>query len=87
VKLPGDTATEFRTKVLKPFLDAHLKTARQGDTPPCSSSSTGTMQWQRLQKWPVGCESGCRGHDEADLSGAGSTSASRSAGGQDGAGL
>ncbi len=26
VKLPGDTATEFRLKVLKPFLDAHLKT-------------------------------------------------------------
>ncbi|MFL5294821.1 MAG: CocE/NonD family hydrolase [Phenylobacterium sp.] len=60
LKLPGDTATEFRLKVLKPFLDAHLKTgAPKADTPPVFIFQTGTMQWQRLQKWPVGCESGC----------------------------
>ena len=60
VKLPGDTATEFRLKVLKPFLDAHLKTnAPKADTPPVFIFQTGTMEWQRLQRWPVGCESGC----------------------------
>jgi putative CocE/NonD family hydrolase len=60
VWLPGDTATEFRVKVLKPFLDAHLKTnGPKADTPPVFIFQTGTMQWQRLQKWPVGCESGC----------------------------
>ncbi len=60
VKLPGDTATEFRTQVLKPFLDAHLKTnGPRADTPPVFIFQTGTMQWQRLQKWPVGCETTC----------------------------
>ncbi|HEY0437027.1 MAG TPA: CocE/NonD family hydrolase, partial [Phenylobacterium sp.] len=60
VKLPGDTATEFRLKVLKPFLDAHLKTgAPKADTPPVFIFQTGTMEWQRLQTWPVGCEGGC----------------------------
>jgi putative CocE/NonD family hydrolase len=60
VKLPGDTATEFRTQVLKPFLDAHLKTnAPKADTPPVFIFQTGAMQWQRLQKWPVGCEANC----------------------------
>lgn len=60
IKLPGDTATEFRLKILKPFLDEHLKTgAAKADTPPVFVFQTGTMQWQRLQKWPVACESGC----------------------------
>jgi hypothetical protein len=60
IKLPGDTATEFRRTVMKPFLDAHLKTnAPKADTPPVFIFQTGTMQWQRLQTWPVACESGC----------------------------
>jgi hypothetical protein len=60
VKLPGDTATEFRETVLKPFLDAHLKTnGPKADTPPVFVFQTGTMKWQRLQKWPVGCEASC----------------------------
>ena len=42
IKLPGDTATEFRTKVLKPFLDEHLKTNGPRPTPRrCSSSAPG----------------------------------------------
>jgi putative CocE/NonD family hydrolase len=60
IKLPGDTATEFRLTVLKPFLDEHLKTrAVKANTPPVFIFQTGTMQWQRLQKWPLACESGC----------------------------
>ena len=60
IKLPGDTATEFRRTVLKPFLDAHLKTgAPKVDTPPVFIFQTGTMRWERLAKWPVGCEHGC----------------------------
>jgi hypothetical protein len=60
VKLPGDTATEFRLKVLKPFLDAHLKTnAPKAETPPVFIFETGTMEWRRLPKWPLACETGC----------------------------
>jgi putative CocE/NonD family hydrolase len=62
LKLPGDTATEFRLKVLKPFLDAHLKTdAPKADTPPVFVFRTGAMEWDRLPKWPLACESGCAG--------------------------
>ncbi|MFI4966351.1 MAG: CocE/NonD family hydrolase [Caulobacterales bacterium] len=61
IKLPGDTATEFRMTVLKPFLDAHLKTgAPKADTPPVFIFQTGSDKWQRLQKWPPACEDGCR---------------------------
>lgn len=60
VKLPGDTATEFRTKVLKPFLDQHLKTAGpKADIPPVTIFETGTMTWKSYPKWPLACESGC----------------------------
>ncbi|HEY2753383.1 CocE/NonD family hydrolase [Phenylobacterium sp.] len=60
VKLPGDTATEFRMKVLKPFLDAHLKTnAPKADIPPVFIFETGSMEWRRLAKWPLACEAGC----------------------------
>jgi putative CocE/NonD family hydrolase len=60
IKLPGDTATEFRTKVLKPFLDEHLKTnGPKADTPPVFIFRTGAMEWDRLQKWPPACEAGC----------------------------
>ena len=60
LKLPGDTATDFRLTVLKPFLDAHLKTnAPKADTPPVFIFRSGADKWDRLQKWPPACESNC----------------------------
>ncbi len=60
LKLPGDTATEFRMTVLKPFLDAHLKTgAPKADTPPVFIFRSGADKWDRLQKWPPACEMAC----------------------------
>jgi len=60
LKLPGDTATEFRLTVLKPFLDAHLKTnAPKADTPPVFIFRSGADKWDRLQKWPLACEANC----------------------------
>lgn len=60
LKLPGDTATEFRTKVMKPFLDQHLKTGGpKADIPPVFIFDSGSMQWDRLQKYPAACEKGC----------------------------
>jgi putative CocE/NonD family hydrolase len=60
LKLPGDTATEFRTKVMKPFLDSHLKTgAPKADIPPVFIFDSGAMEWNKLQKYPQACETGC----------------------------
>ncbi|HZZ68122.1 MAG TPA: CocE/NonD family hydrolase [Phenylobacterium sp.] len=62
IKLPGDTATEFRLKVLKPFLDEHLKTnGPKANTPPVFIFESGTMAWKKLAKWPLSCETGCAG--------------------------
>ncbi|MCW5761358.1 MAG: CocE/NonD family hydrolase, partial [Phenylobacterium sp.] len=56
LKLPGDTATEFRLTVLKPFLDSHLKTgAPKAATPPVTIFETGTMRWRRYDRWPQAC--------------------------------
>jgi putative CocE/NonD family hydrolase len=60
VKLPGDTATQFRLEVLKPFLDEHLKTnGPKANTPPVFIYRSGADKWDRLQKWPPACEAGC----------------------------
>lgn len=60
LKMPGDTATEFRLKVLKPFLDQHLKAgAPKAATPPVTIFETGTLQWKSYAKWPLACAEGC----------------------------
>jgi putative CocE/NonD family hydrolase len=60
LKLPGDTATEFRLTVLKPFLDAHLKTnAPRADTPPVFIFRSGVDKWDRLRTWPPACDGPC----------------------------
>ena len=54
LKLPGDTATEVRLTVLKPFLDRYLKTsAPKADIAPVTIFETGTLRWGRYQKWPL----------------------------------
>lgn len=53
LKLPGDTATEFRLTVMKPFLDRYLKTnGPKADIPPVFIFDSGSMRWDRLQKYP-----------------------------------
>jgi len=53
VKMPGDTATEFRRNVMKPFLDQHLKTgAPRADIAPVTIFETGTLEWKRYDRWP-----------------------------------
>jgi putative CocE/NonD family hydrolase len=60
LKLPGDTATEFRMRVMKPFLDAHLKTdPPPAKIPPVFIFETGTMRWSEHDRWPLACDSGC----------------------------
>ena len=56
----GDTAYFFRSSVLLPFLNEHLKEGSpKADTPPVLAYQTGTNTWQRYDSWPRSCESGC----------------------------
>ena len=56
----GDNALWFRRKVLLPFLDEHLKDGgKAADLPPVLAFQTGTNEWQRLDRWPLACATGC----------------------------
>ena len=60
MKWDGDTALQFRRDVLKPFFDQYLKDgAPKADTPPVLIYNTGENHWDRLNSWPLSCESGC----------------------------
>jgi hypothetical protein len=60
LKWDGDTATQFRRDVLRPFFDQYLKTgAPKAATPPVLIYNTGENHWDRLQNWPLACEKGC----------------------------
>ncbi|WP_338760786.1 CocE/NonD family hydrolase [Massilia sp. METH4] len=60
LKFTGDTALEFRRDVMQPFLDQYLKDgAPKAETPPVLSYQSGSNRWQRLQRWPLACASGC----------------------------
>ncbi len=52
--LPGDTALEFRTKYMKPFLDHYLKDAPDPHTPPVLTYATGANHWDEGQSWGTG---------------------------------
>src|SRR5215470_16803662 len=60
MKWNGDTALQFRRDVLKTFFDQYLKdSAPKANTPPVFIYNTGENHWDRLQSWPLACESGC----------------------------
>ena len=53
----------------KPFFDQYLKDgAPKADTPPVFIYNTGENHWDRLQNWPLACETGCAAPIEAALS-------------------
>ncbi|WP_353218231.1 CocE/NonD family hydrolase, partial [Sandarakinorhabdus sp.] len=55
LKFVGDTGLQFRTSVMKPFLDSHLKTgAPAHDTPPVFTYAVGADAWQRHDRFPAG---------------------------------
>jgi putative CocE/NonD family hydrolase len=56
----GDTALQFRRDVLKPFFDQYLKAgAPRAQTPPVFIYNTGENRWDRFERWPLACETGC----------------------------
>jgi putative CocE/NonD family hydrolase len=60
LRFGSDTALYFRQKILRPFLDRHLKDkADEAAIPPVTAFETGTNEWRHLKSWPAGCASGC----------------------------
>ncbi|HUO33381.1 MAG TPA: CocE/NonD family hydrolase [Candidatus Acidoferrum sp.] len=56
----GDTTLQFRRDVLLPFFNQYLMDgAPKADTPPVFIYNTGENHWDRLQAWPLSCDSGC----------------------------
>jgi len=60
IRFGSDTGKYFREQVLRPFLAQYLKDgAPKADVAPVTAFETGTNQWQRLDRWPLVCDSGC----------------------------
>ena len=60
IRFGSDTARYFREHILRPFLAQYLKDdAPKADLAPVTAFQTGSNQWQRLDHWPLACESGC----------------------------
>ncbi len=60
INFNSDTGLYFREKILANFLAHYLK----DDAPalkiaPVTAFVTGANEWENLQTWPSGCESGC----------------------------
>jgi putative CocE/NonD family hydrolase len=53
-KWDGDTATQFRRDVLKPFFDQYLTDGPKADTPPVLIYDPGQNKWNRYTTWPQG---------------------------------
>ena len=50
----GDTARQWRTEELKPFLDHYLKGAPDPHTPTAYTYATGINKWESSPRWPMG---------------------------------
>lgn len=60
LQFDGDTALQWRRDVLVPFFNRYLKDGAPAYTPPpVMIYNTGLNRWDRFQRWPIACESGC----------------------------
>ncbi|MFL6736282.1 MAG: CocE/NonD family hydrolase [Sphingomonas sp.] len=50
----GDTALQWRTEELKPFLDHYLKGGPDPHTPAAYTYATGINKWESSPRWPMG---------------------------------
>lgn len=56
----SNTSAWYRSEVLVPFFDAHLKNdAPKADLAPVTAFETGANVWHRYDRWPISCASGC----------------------------
>ena len=57
LQFEGETALQFRTRWMKPFLDCHLLSkAPPCSVPPVVAYATGEMRWETLDQWPAKTE-------------------------------
>jgi hypothetical protein len=55
IRFDSDTGLYFRRHILRPFLDHYLKDdAPPAGIAPVTAFETGTNEWRRLEKWPLG---------------------------------
>lgn len=55
LKFAGDTGLQFRTQVMKPFLDSHLKPGAPAfDAPPVFTYAVNADRWERHDRFPAG---------------------------------
>ena len=54
VSFAGDTALQWRTQYLKPWLDHYLKGAPDPHIPPALTYATGINRWEGSPRWPMG---------------------------------
>jgi hypothetical protein len=50
----GDTALQWRTEWMKPFLDHYLKGAPDPHTPTALTYASGINKWEESPRWPMG---------------------------------
>ena len=55
----GDTAAQFREKMVLPLFTQYLKGGPAAALPPVAIYNTGEDRWDRLTTWPLACEVGC----------------------------
>ena len=60
IDLGMNTGDWFRQHVLRPFLAQYLKDgAPKADIAPVTAFVTGINRWERLSRWPQGCDGAC----------------------------
>ena len=55
----SDTGRWFRSNLMIPFLDAHLKGGRPANIARVTAFEAGTNQWRRFADWPLSCARAC----------------------------
>lgn len=56
----GDTAAQFREKMVLPLFDQYLKDGPSANLPAATIYNTGENRWERFADWPLACEAGCK---------------------------
>lgn len=55
----GDTSAQFREDMVLPLFEQYLRDGPAANLPPVAIYNTGENRWDRLQQWPLACDTGC----------------------------
>jgi putative CocE/NonD family hydrolase len=60
IDFDGNSSAWYRKNVMIPFFDEHLKDGgKNAKIAPVTAFETGSNAWQRYDRWPMSCASGC----------------------------